>query len=114
MAKNKAPQTSFEFGVIDLFSESLNEPQNENMSPVDTIQEIVEVITKTSANEKADKNKIKSPAPKSVKSAPSKSTKSAKIAPQTNSISAKDALELFANALASSYVGPSIISQPSL
>lgn len=36
MAKNKQAQTSFDLGLFDLFSESLNEPQKQNMEPTES------------------------------------------------------------------------------
>ena len=36
MAKNKQTQTSFDLGLFDLFSESLNEPQKQNMEPTES------------------------------------------------------------------------------
>ncbi len=86
MAKNKAPVSQFNFGVIDLFSESLNEPQKENMSPVASSESIVEVAMKVATVDTTNKNK--------TKIAPSKASKSAKVAPSVVGPSAKDALEL--------------------
>lgn len=94
MAKNKQLQTSFEMGVFDLFSESLNEPQNENMSSVTHPEPQVETVVEATSTEAVRKNKTQAKTSKNTKLAPQKVTKSAKVVPREIGVSAKDALEL--------------------
>lgn len=103
MAKNKAPQTSFELGVFDLFSESLNEPQKQNIESVARLNHggnkhpgggyQPKGSSKLITPPNTGSNAVKVTA-EHAKAAPKASKKSAKIAHSASAVGAKDALEL--------------------